>query len=908
MKKKIFQILFIVLFIFISGCEKEKTEYDAFDFDYEATVSNISAFYDLEKTFKETSSGFELDILLNPKMELLAKDLKIRYKYVVEYFKYGTNDYIDSTYDFTVSSSNGEKISKLIKNTSLGISASHLDLYSIKVLEVRGRIYTKQEVDTVNNPEKLNKDNYDKFVLDMEELDKKIQSNYLTVETNVENKYVKGTTVTTNNVNNVVKMRLSPFYMETSLLGEKNILIEEDNSIISFDISPNQKKGLYWVTRTKLGEVSSKDEYYNYEEILGSADLDTDQLDYTKIKIEATSESKYTLSGKYKDFLSEEEFQDLQDLYTALGLTRSILNNAICTITITFEDDITMEIYTAIPVNTEVYDKIENITTVKISVKEFNLVDPYDETTYHIYIPNSFEKVYQYTNILEDVVSIESTQSHFYLVHLEGGQYYFNDYTKYLKLSIYNLDQNRVDLGEFFGQLGNNPFKYYFTIPEGDYYINIVDNGQIGYKFKLEKLNYTDVYDINNPRAIKSGTLDFEIEGNYDMVYANYYSDKSGALKVSNNTDKFSRVIYDDGKTMELVNEVLGDGRFYPINKGDNYFYLHGDTGLYNYTIEFMELDDNKDLIDLVDINDYDSWIITGAKLSGSYFKFDVTERGTYIFNFEVLNTNDSGPQIVIYDINTNKLIGSLIDKEKIILDKGNYYIRAGAYLTSVYKLTYEFEGFANDVENIELKTFPSNNAFDPNFPIYRGYSMTNDQNYVYGKSFTLTETSNVLIYSLMNVYTLYDEDHKKLSLDEFIDVSGGVIYKLKPGKYTIQIKTQQNSYTTYNVKVAIIAEVPEDDHPYDPYNLSELNLGSNSITTNYTNDIDVLKLTVTKEAIYTIYNNYILVIYDENLNIIKRVYSGYLEEVNFKVGTYYFISYPLTSRTKIDYQVNIKQ
>lgn len=178
----------------------------------------------------------------------------------------------------------------------------------------------------------------------------------------------------------------------------------------------------------------------------------------------------------------------------------------------------------------------------------------------------------------------------------------------------------------------------------------------------------------------------------------------------------------------------------------------------------------------------------------------------------------------------------------------------------------------------------------------------------IYGKSFTLTEISNVLIFSFINVYTLFDEDYKKLSLDEFIDVNGGVIYKLKPGTYTIQINTQENTYTTYNIKVAIISEVLVDDHPYDPYNLVEINLGNNSIITNYTNDIDVLKFTVTNDTIYTINNNYILVIYDEDLNVFKRIYSGDFEEVNFKAGTYYFISYPLTGRNNIDYQVNIKQ
>lgn len=889
MKKKIYLVLVIVFIIFISGCEKEPEKKDSYD--YEATVSNISAFYDLENSFKPTNTGFELDIALNPKMELLAEGLRIKYEYVIEYFQFGNNEYKNSKYDFTVTSSDGGKISKLITNTSLGISASHFDLISIKVVEARGKIYTKQEVDTINTPEKLNKDNYDKFALDMEEIDKKIQSNYLTVETNIENKYVKGDKTTTNNVNNIVKMRLSPFYMETSILGEKNILIEENNSIISFETSENPRNGLYWVARTKIGEISSKEDFYNYEDILGSADLDTPEIDSTKIKIKVAP-NKYILSGKYKDILTDEDFQALQDLYSALGLSRSILNNALFTITISIEEDITMNINMIIPVNTEVYDKIETITTIKISVKEFDLIDPYDEDNYHIYIPNSFEKVYKYTNVLEDVVSFESTQSHYYLVHLEGGQYYFHDYTKYLNLSIYTLDKNRVNLGEFFGKTGYNPFKNYFTITEGDYYINIVDYGQIGYKFKLEKINYENVYDLNNPTAITTGTFDFEIEGNYDMVYANYYSEKDGVLKITNNTDKFSRVIYDDGNTWGLVNEVFGDGRFYAIKKGDNYFYLYGDSESYNYTIDFMELDDNKDLVDLVDINDYNDWIITGAKLSKSYFKFDVIEKGTYTFNFEFLNTNPTGAQIVIYDINTHKPIDSAIDKEKIILDIGNYYISAGAYLTSVYKFTYEFEGFTNDVEHIELKNFPTNSAFDSNFPKYSGASRTNDKDYIYGKSFTLTEISNVLIFSFINVYTLFDEDYKKLSLDEFIDVNGGVIYKLKPGTYTIQINTQENTYTTYNIKVAIISEVLVDDHPYDPYNLVEINLGNNSIITNYTNDIDVLKFTVTNDTIYTINNNYILVIYDEDLNIFKRIYSGDFEEVNFKAGTYYL--YPI--------------
>ena len=339
MKNKIFLLLFILLLVFVSGCQKDpdKTKYSDYEYSYDVTTSNISAFYDLEKTFKEITNGYQIDIVLKPKLDLLAKDLEIKYEYVIEYFHYGDNVYKTSSHDFTVFSSNETDVFYSIKKNN-ELSKSNFDLYSIKAVAAKGKIYTNQEVDTINTKEKLNKDDYDKLVLDMNEFDKKIYSNYLAVETNIVNKNIKGTKVTTTNDSSEVKMRLSPFYMETTTANSKTVLIEENNSIYSYEISKSKRNGLFWVDKSLLGESLNKEDYYDYEEILSGNDIDAEELDYSLITINII-DNRYILSGNLKEFITEEEFNDLQDIYTSLGYSSSVLRKATYILTIVLNQD-----------------------------------------------------------------------------------------------------------------------------------------------------------------------------------------------------------------------------------------------------------------------------------------------------------------------------------------------------------------------------------------------------------------------------------------------------------------------------------------------------------------------------------------------------------------------------------------
>lgn len=911
MKYNILKILFVFMIIFISGCAKtndNQINYKKYNYNYELNSDNLSKFYEFSNTFNTIEGGFELRVILTPKLELAAKDLKISGEYVVNYREAEEEDTKSITYTFELDSSSKDKITKLF--SVINPAFNNFSLHSIEIIEVEGTVYTNEVVDL----KQLNKENYDKLVLDMEAFENRTVSNYCSIYTTVENKSIKNKEeITTETSANEVKFRISPFYMESGNIASKTIIMEEDGGIFQYHINTDKIDSLYWVSKLKLDDAANLDEYNDFENIFEASDFDKDELDYNKLTIEIIG-NNYIIKGNYKDLLPEDEFNELQDLYTSLGVSESVLNDSTFKITIKLEDSrMAMETSAVIPINTNEIDEIENITTIIIDFDEIEIINVYDKENYFIRIPSSFDEVNDYTNVLDEVNVQADTFSQYFKTHFEEGQYYYNDYDNNISLTIYDTNKNKVEFGVFFEQYDKGNHESTFTIPKGDYYIQINNYDFKNYKFKFEKLEYNSIYDLDNPIVIQEGTLSFDIEGEYDLFVADYYSDKEGILEVTNNTNVFANVYYNNGKTTGLVNESFGDGRHYAITKGHNYFYFYGDTTSFEYKIKFIDVDAYKDKYNIKDISEIDEWIITGPKLSSSLFKIELNKKTTFTFYFERMNQNSSFPELYIYDINSHQRFYSSYDPNTaMLLHAGTYYMCIDSSNIAIAKFNYTLVELADDIENVELKSFPTNNVLDPSFPKYEGRSITNDQISIFGKRFTLDETSNVLIYSHSTGYILYDNDKNKLSFDEFKDVQGGVIYKLKPGTYTIQIKTQYDFPDVYSLSMAILSGELEDDYPYDPYNLREIELGIISTTKNYSNDVDVLKLTVTEDTIYIMspgegITASIINIYNEKMEFIGQMYRPGEIELNFINGTYYFVTYPPKNIIEITYNLNKK-
>lgn len=810
-----------------------------------------------------------------------------------------------------------KQINKSITNDSIVLPVDIHEVVSYNIDYVTGEIYTNTKFEgrkVFVEDEEANKINYDKLVAAMPNFENYKNSNYFSTNTSISNVFnFDNYSRVQDESSSSINLRKSPFYMETVLDQQSTVLKEEEGRLFNYQISENKFNNVYWVDKTLLGEVKDPTEYYNFEELINSAYLEEYDFNYNVILIEI-EDNKYVLTGYYKDVLDEEEFIEKQETFKEIGYDESVLNNSSIKLTITIlEDELSLETILTIPVNINGINTVETISKVRISSKEFPIIDFDDHSNYYIKIPDTFDKVYGYTDILNDVVSPVRANPHYYLVHLEGEQYYFNDYDYNLGLNIYNLNKERINLGYFFNT--SQIYKHYstFTTPEGDYYFEISNNvSNYDYKFVLTKLNYNDIYDFNNPITIIEGSFSYEIEGTYDLIIANYISDKKGVIYFTNNSDKSASVYYNDYMTSGFANETIQDGKLFIVQPGNNYFYLYGQKGNYDYTIHFMYLDRYKDKIETIDIleNDINDWLVTGPKLDKSYFKLNILNKGVISFNSTKFNDYSDTPQIGIYDINTNQLIKSIyINNDKVILEQGNYYIGVTSYRVGIYKLACEYEPLINDVEEITLDKYNGTDIWSNDFPNYTGVSYTNDQEFIYGKKFTLTETSNVLI-SCFDYFTIYNSENIKMNVTEVSNRHGGTIFNLETGTYLVQIKTIYDYYKSYDLKIAILTTIIEDDIPYNIQNATLARIGINTVVLNYSYDVDILKFVISEDGTYIIDNNFTdfslsISIHDENLNYYYLLYSNSLKELKFTRGTYYFIIYSNNSESEARFSIN---
>ena len=753
------------------------------------------------------------------------------------------------------------------------------------------------------NDDDANKIIFDEFISSMSSFEVST-TNFFTVTTDMISKNYIGETCTTTSQSSNIKTRLSPFYMETIVNDEHEVMCIKNGKIFNYTIPKTKNNDLYWIDLEYLGEETVLNEYFDLEDFLNSSRIDiiSYNLDYKKILVEKI-ENGYKLSGLLRDYLPEEYYNEMKELYNGLGIGASVLDNSSFVMVVTLKvDQMIINNNVSIPINSSKQHYVEVSTNISYKFEEFEIIDIHDESQYYICKPNTIAEVYEDTDIFNNFKCIEIARPHYYRARFETGQYYFNDFQGSLLLEIYNDKGEKVDLGWLFG--GDSAFRYgtTFTITEGVYYIKIKSTIAMsdGYQFVFTKLNYTDIFDYNNPTLITQGSFTFSIEGEYDIVFVNYIAETSGVIYVKVNSGPCAWAFYDDGITDGIVRNQFGSSsgnQLYRVIPGNNYFFLHGSNVTYDYTIEFIEANKYKNLDNTIDIlkEEVDEWIITGPDLPRTYFKLDA-EKGIYTFSYTLKNMYSDSPQFSIYDLNTNKSVSSSVSRGwTIVLEKGNYYVTVSSYREGIYKMDCEYKELKDDVEEIELLKVGISYVWDENFPSYQGYSYTNCPDYNFGKQFTITEKSNVLLVVSFHNYQLYNTaNNRLLSFDNCKDVGGGIVYTLEAGTYLIKINSIYDSYSYYSLRVAILTCEIEDDYMYDLNNLGEIQLGYVKLNKDYTNDVDIVKFVVTKQSVYLITGcNTTFKIYDQNFKFVAYAYYSYTNEIALPVGTYYFVILP---------------
>jgi len=572
MMKKILFILF--LGFILGGCRPKNNEYQ---YKVQATTMNIEKYYQFSSIMNLTNDGYELMFLMEPKVELVAKDVKVEIEYYVSYFDFSVWKHQRETITL-IASKNLPTTQTVSKTDAYGVTYAD-DITFGEILNVSGTIMTNIDLSNDTIDITTNKNNYNQF---METVEKYESDNKLSITSSTTINFFYNHDLLQQQTNKTeIEIQTSPFYYETTTLLTTTVIFEKEGHIFSYIHPENKINGKYNIDLEYLGEVSELDSLINIDT------YETVNINYYKTLIEK-DDNVYTLSGSFNDIVNDKTLDDVKQIFLSSGIEEEELKKMSFVIKYIFDDNkITTVTIMTCKHQMEVFDKIEVTSTKTYLFSDISIIDIYDTSLYYVKKANKPKEALTITDVTKLVTSEETANPHYYYIYLEGGQYFVDTEIKDIRFTFYTKALEKVDVGNVFQNIHLPKINKTFTIPEGYYYLKVETNNLDSYQFKITKLNYDTEVDFKNPQLLSEGDFNIEIEGAYDIIYLNYYASRPGILYINGKNDK--NVYIAHLSELTYVEENLDNNHFL-IKRGNNYFYIYGDTNVSTYQISFIPL------------------------------------------------------------------------------------------------------------------------------------------------------------------------------------------------------------------------------------------------------------------------------------------------------------------------------
>lgn len=683
--KRLLILVCLFIGIVLSGCGPS--------YDTTVTLSreNFNEHFNVDFEIVEEDGNYKIVVKLEPRFELKIININVKGFFSYYYYSPIHNNFISEDMQLEFDDPN---IETHIKTFAIGkiTEYKYLKVTAFGAVECAGEIKTYeipmyQTKGFVTNVKKNNK-KLSNMTDTLAKLDSLPEGDNFSVKVAVSTKQL------TNEGNGVLdseriatKMRLDPFYLESEAEYLKTVYKYNGNKLYSYLINENNHVYIEQVSMPEITQVSIHD-------LLDDANLDVDfSFDATKLKITDSNEG-YLITGYYKDFLTEAQYQAQLKQLNAYGSdAESLLNEALCKIYLKANDEeIHLDLVVDIFLNTTLY-LLSVRCIIDISFIAFDEVD-FNDNSYYFPPPSDSRDVKIKTDLSKKVTGYINAYNHVYLVDLEKGQYiidnFHNDiYRVYIIDRYQNSINNVIELSNF------NNIKYTFPITKaGEYYIilnfkNSIDNSQ--YDIQISKIKNNQVNGLESPIKIKQGLLEFAIVDFYNIIAFQYSAIKPSII-VLKSLNPNEAVFYQGNAYPIAKDDKSKDTYIFAVYDGFMNFYAYGPFANYQYQVTIYEKDkyvvDNPayKLESLV----WTDNLVLSSNFQDSYIDIDVDVDGTISFESDITIGNISNLSVNIYDDSGYlRYSGSLNYIDEYIFSAGIYRMEIRAYEPTVVKLRY---------------------------------------------------------------------------------------------------------------------------------------------------------------------------------------------------------------------------
>lgn len=653
------------------------------------------------------------------------------------------------------------------------------------------------------------------------------------------------------------------------------------------------KNDLQSLVREENGQVvayvNDRDNYYE-RKVLGSPDdyekpyeifptvfvWDEITLDVSKCDI-TYEDGTYTVVINYDEF----ELGNFKTLLEFLigNDAKKELCNTVATIKITAKENrTTMSFATTLNDVADGKSDDRNVDLVwTIDFAEFEQTD-FDNGEYAVLPPTDIKGVYAVTDISKPLQC--GDYDSVFKIQLEKGAYYFEyDHAPHVTVRSAENINDIIELGIINKNVTDvsDDFKYCFEVEkDGEYYL-IFEYGDY-HVYKLNRCDYDDFYDINNPKALKTNTTGI-IEGKYDFEYYKYtcQSEVEGVLSIVNTSDTAIDIIckipaHFDYKVITLP---MGEALNIPVIDGEATLFV-GKTDAtqpvkYSFTASFYKNDNGRstdfDEMPWITTEFGNDYYIIGLGLSTKYVRMHIDTKGLYAFEIENMHEGlSSDLSIYVYNANDRQTV----NYKYLALQAGDYIVSLSNshFDLSIAKVRYTLVKPAEDFET--TVTLNKISIAEKNSEAARVYPLSNIENQEIKYRFTLDEESVVLFGDYIYIC---DANDRYISFGYDLDA-----IKLAAGEYYYVTYAYYPYYT-----VAIVVDY--EGSVIDYGNMPVLTAGDSVIFE--TNELHVayFAIEVEHDGRYKFVGSYVR-LHDEGMNGVSNV--PYTQSFDLKAGTYY--------------------
>jgi hypothetical protein len=679
--KKIMFGLFILIFIFLTACDKpEITVPIEQPKDYSLSAETLESFFTLESSVVETNRTYFIHVSFTPKFDYIDLIGTVTFGIYYE-FTYQTvllNHYIEDTltiHEDAVSSSYPIQY------------FNNLSIVDVIVIEASG---TFQSMETIALIQKTYIEPFDRNHVTSKQIETymDLKSQIDAINLAGQHMITKYSTITTESTQDGEHESFTTDYYEYLVRDPLYYHLKFNDHEFIHTIKDEQNVVYTWLGETfeniKLLDlyVCKDDTTYPCEIPKDSVISDTINLKFSKMTFEKDGHD-FIVRGLIKDLLNPYEYISMVQSFLMMGLTQYIVDQATFELTLRFDQDLFQK--TVVNIDIPSMDlHIKSTTEETYTFESITPIDPFNHPSYQVLLPTSINAVYQDTDFLTEVIGGGRGQIHYYRSFLEKGVYRINAFDSMISFALFDEAGH-----EIFNTIPN----VYFSMPllevphDGVYYVAIYrnDSSLPSYRFQFTKTDMMDfIYpeiDLNIP-----GEKSFIVENQDDLVRFVYTTTQKEVLTftiISDQTTKFySPYVNDQINVTQAKTISVG------VLPGTHTFYIGGmGYAAGTLSVEIIVLPNIYSISQTtleISENFFPSPIFYGGNLGRAYFILHVTETTTY--QFEMTFTYAT----LYQKIGSNYMtLQTIYPNGVVTLEPGTYYLSANSGFLSQGNIRY---------------------------------------------------------------------------------------------------------------------------------------------------------------------------------------------------------------------------